>query len=271
MVVARAEQQHVSAKREERLWQSELAPRQPSARAPDSLKAASVLNSVDFDLENSDEAAPQHRTAGPQNALTEKWRDLPSRWKVVAATSMAFVICNMVGSTHLPLPFHCIICVRWMRNGTPTHPHLYPTALCMLPCVCIYRWHIGDAGQGQHQCCYHPHGPGLWLESHCVWAGPELLLLRLCAHPDPRRLCHLQDRGQEGAPSRRQPLVCSYGSCSPPGGNNPRCAKSRVWQPQLPGGKSCTLLQSNVHCPRASEMPPKNVSSAAWAYGMATS
>ena len=107
-MVARAEQQHVSAKREERLWQSELAPRQPSARAPDSLKVASVLNSVDFDLENSEEAAPQHRIPGRQNPLTEKWRELPSRWKVVAATSMAFVICNMVDSSHLPLPFHCI-------------------------------------------------------------------------------------------------------------------------------------------------------------------
>ena len=120
MVVARAEQQHVCAKREERLWQSELAPRQPSARAPDSLKVASVLNSVDFDLENSDEAAPQHHAASSQNALTEKWRELPSRWKVVAATSLAFVICNMVGSTHLPLPSYCLRCVHCMRCGPPT-------------------------------------------------------------------------------------------------------------------------------------------------------
>ena len=109
VVVARAEQQHVSAKREERVWQSELAPRQPSARAPDSLKVASVLNSVDFDLDSSEEAVPEHRIAGRQNPLAEKWRDLPSRWKVVAATSMAFVICNMVGSSHLPLPLYCII------------------------------------------------------------------------------------------------------------------------------------------------------------------
>ncbi len=227
MIVARAEQQHVSAKREERLWQSELAPRQPSARAPDSLKVASVLNSVDYDLESSDEAVPQHRTAGPQNALTEKWRELPSRWKVVAATSLAFVICNMVGSSHLPLPFHRIACVRWMRRGIVKL--IGRLSACLLLSAFLDGI-IGDAGQGQHQCGHHPHGPGLRLESHNLWLGPELLLLRLCADPDPRRLCHLQNRRAEGAPSRRQPLVCSHSRCSPPGRNNPRCVQSRFWQ-----------------------------------------
>ena len=99
--VARAENKHVSSRREERLWQSELAPRQPLARAPDSLKVASVLKSGDFDLESLDEQIAEHVKAGPQNAISRKWKELPSRWKVVAATSMAFVICNMVSVSSL--------------------------------------------------------------------------------------------------------------------------------------------------------------------------
>lgn len=102
IVYARAEQQHASVKREERQWQTELAPRQPLARVPDSLKVASVLSSVDFDLESSDNATHHHRIAGPQNIIGAKWTELPSRWKVVAATSLAFVICNMVSSSQLP-------------------------------------------------------------------------------------------------------------------------------------------------------------------------
>ena len=119
IVFARSEQQHPSIKREERQWQNELAPRQPLARVPDSLKVASVHSSVDFDLESSDDATHQHRIAGPQNIVGAKWTELPSRWKVVAATSLAFVICNMVSSSQLPqsahyimLLLHCKIAVR---------------------------------------------------------------------------------------------------------------------------------------------------------------
>lgn len=101
--IIRAEAKHASSKREERLWQNELAPRQPLARAPDSLKVASVLSSVDFDLESPDRVTSQQHVAGPQNPISAKWRELPSRWKVVTATSLAFVICNMVSSVHLPL------------------------------------------------------------------------------------------------------------------------------------------------------------------------
>ena len=101
-VAVRADHPHGSSKREERLWQSELAPRQPLARAPDSLKVASVLHSRDFDLDSSEETASERPAAGFQNPVSEKWRALPSRWKVVAATSLAFVICNMVNSAHLP-------------------------------------------------------------------------------------------------------------------------------------------------------------------------
>lgn len=102
----RADHPHASSKREERLWQSELAPRQPLARAPDSLKVASVLNSGDFDLDSSEETASERPAVGSQNPVSERWRALPSRWKVVAATSLAFVICNMVSSTHLPPSAH---------------------------------------------------------------------------------------------------------------------------------------------------------------------
>ncbi len=82
--------------REEKVWRSELEPRQPLARPPEGLNIVSVLSSVDVDLESSHLTGRQRRDWGVLNALVDRWDFLPARWKVVAATSLAFVICNMV-------------------------------------------------------------------------------------------------------------------------------------------------------------------------------
>ncbi|EIE18552.1 MFS general substrate transporter, partial [Coccomyxa subellipsoidea C-169] len=81
--------------REEKVWRSELEPRQPLARPPEGLNIVSVLSSVDVDLESSHLTGRQRRDWGVLNALVDRWDFLPARWKVVAATSLAFVICNM--------------------------------------------------------------------------------------------------------------------------------------------------------------------------------
>jgi len=90
--------------REERVWRSELEPRQPLARPPEGLNTVSVLSSVDVDLETSLMTCSQRRDWGILNALVDRWDFLPARWKVVAATSLAFVICNMVRTITLCLP-----------------------------------------------------------------------------------------------------------------------------------------------------------------------
>lgn len=82
--------------REEKAWRSELEPKQPLARPPEGLNVVSVLSSVDVDLESSLIAGTQRRDWGVLSPITDRWDVLPARWKVVAATSLAFVICNMV-------------------------------------------------------------------------------------------------------------------------------------------------------------------------------
>lgn len=82
--------------RDEKVWRSELEPRQPLARPPEGLNVVSVLSSVDVDLETSLMTSRQRRDWGVLNAVVDRWDFLPARWKVVAATSLAFVICNMV-------------------------------------------------------------------------------------------------------------------------------------------------------------------------------
>ena len=80
----------------ERLWQSELEPRQPLARPAETLHTVSVLSSVDIDLDSSSAASRERKDWGMLNSLVDRWEYLPARWKVVTATSLAFVICNMV-------------------------------------------------------------------------------------------------------------------------------------------------------------------------------
>lgn len=82
--------------REEKVWRSELEPKQPLARPPEGLNVVSVLSSVDVDLETS-LTGTQRRDWGVLAPVADRWEVLPARWKVVAATSLAFVICNMVG------------------------------------------------------------------------------------------------------------------------------------------------------------------------------
>lgn len=82
--------------REERVWRSELEPRQPAARPPEGLNVVSVLSSVELDLDTSDTLLRERKDWGPFNPVAQRWEELPSRWKMIAATSLAFVICNMV-------------------------------------------------------------------------------------------------------------------------------------------------------------------------------
>lgn len=101
--------------REERVWRSELEPRQPLARPPEGLNTVSVLSSVDVDLETSIMTCSQRRDWGIFNGLVDRWDFLPARWKVVAATSLAFVICNMVRTNTLRWPritvVNCRFCI----------------------------------------------------------------------------------------------------------------------------------------------------------------
>jgi hypothetical protein len=82
--------------REESEWRSELEPKQPLARPPDGLNVVSALSSVDFDLDSSDTSGRVRRDWGLLNAVADRWDELPARWKMITATSLAFVICNMV-------------------------------------------------------------------------------------------------------------------------------------------------------------------------------
>jgi hypothetical protein len=110
------------AHRKERIWESELEPRQPLARPAEGLHTVSVLQSVDVDLDSSPGPAAQHRDWGALSPLLGRWEAVPARWKVVTATSLAFVICNMVRA---PAPAFF-----------PCDPHLGSTCcLCISPLV----------------------------------------------------------------------------------------------------------------------------------------
>lgn len=85
------------SRRKEKLWQSELEPRQALARPAEGLNTVSVLSSADIDFDSSLAPAAERSTSwGVLNPLLDRWEHLPARWKVVTATSLAFVICNMV-------------------------------------------------------------------------------------------------------------------------------------------------------------------------------
>ena len=90
------------SRRKEKLWQTELEPRQPLPRPAEGLNTVSVLSSVDIDFESSLAPVAERSTSwGVLSPLLDRWEHLPARWKVVTATSLAFVICNMVGPSSL--------------------------------------------------------------------------------------------------------------------------------------------------------------------------
>jgi hypothetical protein len=189
------------------------APRSPSDR-------------VDEPAEEGAAAASAGPAAGPLGALGRQWAELPAQYKLVFATSLSFVICNMdkVGAA-----------VRLCTSKVPPRqppPNRRPPAACCCPTVgaavpgLVLSAHLLSPPPpppcpGQHLGGHPGHEPRLWLVPHHLRPGPVLLLLRLPAQPDPgglRRLPagrpHSAARGRRAvercaaAPPRRLAAAC---------------------------------------------------------------
>lgn len=84
---------------------------------------SSRLTGVEETHSPSEAGAPSAASPAWLRKLTSTWDDLPARYKMVFATSMAFVVCNMVRA-----------------RSFPTADSSYTGALAVLCCPCYTQW-----------------------------------------------------------------------------------------------------------------------------------
>ena len=77
------------------------------------------------------EAAPRNWM---QQQTVDRWRDLPARYKVVFATSMSFVVCNM-------------------DKCEPAFRTPFPPELCLLPDLADSLYSMLHRGSSLQPCC----------------------------------------------------------------------------------------------------------------------